>query len=117
MTVQLIRKHRLREQYALVWFGASFTIFMLSIFDGLVNRLAALFGVTYAPTLVFALGLLYSLAILLAQSVVISSQADGIRDLAQSMGILEWRLRQLETKAGTPGRSDSTESIGEGIAT
>lgn len=117
MTVQLIRKHRLREQYALVWLGASFTIFVLSVFDGLVNHLAALFGVTYAPTLVFALGLLYSLTILLAQSVVISSQADGIRDLAQSMGILEWRLRQLESEAEVVPRGDASESFNERMAT
>jgi len=98
VTIQLIRKHKLREQYALVWLGATTVIFLLTIFDGLATSMAAVFGVTYAPTLILALGLLFSLAILLSQSVTISSQADNIRDLAQSVSMLEWDLRVMKDK-------------------
>ena len=96
VTVQLIRKHKLREQYALIWLGATAVIFVLAIFGGLVGSLASFFNVTYAPTLILALGLLFSLAILLSQSVTISSQADHIRDLAQTVSMLEWDLRELK---------------------
>ena len=51
VTVQLVRKRKLREEYALVWLGAAATIFLLVVFDGLVTGLAAAFGVSYAPTL------------------------------------------------------------------
>ena len=46
VTLQLIRKHRLREEYALVWFAASLAIFIFSVFDGLIRTIAAQFGVT-----------------------------------------------------------------------
>ncbi len=96
MTVQLIRKHKLREEYALVWLAASATIVIFAIFGDLVNLLAASFAVTYAPTLILAGGLFFALVILLSQSVVLSGQAKCIRDLAQTVSLLEWRLRQME---------------------
>lgn len=96
ITVQLIRKHRLREEYALVWLAASLGIFLLSIFGGLVNRIANFFSITYSPTLVLVVGLLFALVVLLSQSVIISSQANQMRDLAQNVALLEWRLRQVE---------------------
>lgn len=97
VTIQLVRKHKLREEYALVWLGASVTIFVLTVFDGLVRVLAGLFAVSYAPTLILVFGLLFALVVLLSQSVTISTQADRIRDLAQSHGLLEHRVHQMET--------------------
>lgn len=96
VTVQLIRKRRLREEYALVWFGASLLILIFSIFGGLASTLAGIFAVSYAPTLMLVLGLLFVLVVLLSQSVTISTQADRIRDLAQDVALLEWRLRHVE---------------------
>jgi hypothetical protein len=96
VTVQLIRKGKLREEYALVWLAASVGILILSIFGWIVNFLAAAFAVSYAPTLVLVLGLLFALAVLLSQSVSLSAHANRVRDLAQNVTLLEWRLRQLE---------------------
>ena len=96
VTLQLIRKHKLREEYALVWFGASLAIFVFSIFGGLIGRIAASFGVTYAPTLALVAGLLFAVVLLLAQTVMLSSHANRIRDLAQCMAILESKVSQLE---------------------
>lgn len=109
VTVQLIRKHRLREEYALAWLAASLGIFLLSVFDGLVGRLAAFFSVSYSPTLVLVGGLLFALTVLLSQSVIISNQANRMRDLTQSIALLEWRLRQLEGRNIPPTpRSEHT---------
>lgn len=98
MTFQLIRKHKLREEYALIWFAASLAIFLLSIFDSIVAFLATIFAVKYAPTLILVFGILFCVVLLLAQTVMLSVQANRIRDLAQSIGLLEWRLRELENQ-------------------
>ncbi len=94
--IQLIRRHRLREEYALVWLMAGVAIFVLSVFGGLVRLLASLVDVSYPPTLVLVVGLLFALVILLSQSVTISGQANRLRDLAQTVALLERRLRQVE---------------------
>lgn len=113
VTIQLIRKHKLREQYALVWLGATAIIFILAISDGLVTMMASFFRVTYAPTLILVLGLLFSLAILLSQSVTISTQADHIRDLAQDMSMLEWDLQKLQAKLAESDETTRQESAHE----
>lgn len=94
--VQLIRQHRLREEYALAWLAAGAAILVLSLFGGLVNLMASLVSVTYPPTLVIVVGLLFALVIILSQSVTISGQANRLRDLAQTVALLERRLQQLE---------------------
>ncbi len=96
--LQLIRKHKLREEYALIWFAVSLAILLLSLFDRILNELAALVAVVYAPTLILVFGILFCLVLLLAQTVMLSTQANRLRDLAQSVGLLEWRLRQLESQ-------------------
>ena len=96
LTLQLIRKHRLREEYALVWFGASLAIFVFSVFDGLNVFLARMLGVSYPPTLVLVFGLLFCIVLLLSQTVMLSTQANHVRDLAQNVAMLECRLRELE---------------------
>lgn len=94
--MQLIRRHRLREEYALLWLIATVAIVILSVFGGIVDALADLFNITYSPTLPLVVGLLFALAVLLSLSVALSSQADHNRDLAQHVAILEHRLRELE---------------------
>ena len=102
--IQLIRRHRLREEYALVWLMAGAAILVLSVFGGLVRLLASLVDVSYPPTLVLVVGLLFALLILLSQSVTISGQANRLRDLAQTMALMERRLRQME-QAEETGKS------------
>ena len=98
--IQLIRQHRLREEYALVWLIAGVSIFFLSLFGGVVRLLASLVDVSYPPTVVLVAGLLFALVIILSQSVTISGQADRLRDIAQAHALLERRLRALEGQAG-----------------
>src|SRR5579883_793240 len=98
VTVQLVRRRRLREEYALPWLGANAAILVLSVFPLAVRALGVAFDVGDAPPLVLVLGMLFALAILLSHSVIVTTLADHRRDLAQSVSILEWQVRQLETK-------------------
>ncbi len=43
VTIQLIRKRKLREEYALLWLLATIAILVLSIFGGIVSALARFF--------------------------------------------------------------------------
>ena len=96
VTIQLIRKHKLREEYALLWLLATGAIVILSVFGGIVGTLARFFNIAYSPTLPLVAGLLFALAVLLSQSVALSTQANNNRDLAQEMALLEFRLQKLE---------------------
>jgi predicted AlkP superfamily phosphohydrolase/phosphomutase len=117
---QLVRKHKLREEYSLVWLVAGLGILFLSIFSGFADLVARLFAVSYAPTLFLVFGLLFALVVLLLQSVTLSTQSNRQRDLTQHMALLEWQLGQLKKypptgdstagNAGKNGRSLTTQS-------
>ena len=96
VTIQLIRKHKLREEYALLWLMATISILLMSTFEGIVDGLAELFNVAYSPTLALVGGLIFALTVLLSLSVALSGQANHARDLAQHVALLEYRLRELE---------------------
>ncbi len=100
--MHLIRKRKLREQYALLWLIATVAILILSTFGGIVGALADFFNISYSPTLPLVAGLLFSLAVLLTQSVVLSNQADQGRDMAQQLALMEFRLKELEKQKGKP---------------
>src|SRR5437879_6053297 len=102
-TIHLVRRRKLREEHALLWLATSAVIFFLSISPEVVRLLADIFAVTYAPTLILALGILCALIISLSHSVMITSLVDHKRDLAQSVAILEWQLRQLEARVAAAG--------------
>jgi len=114
VTVQLIRKHRLREEYSLIWLAASLGILFFSLFGGLAKLLATLFAVAYAPTLFLVFGLLFALVVLLSQSVALSAQSNRVRDLAQHIALLEWQLRQVakgQRETGQPEAAQTTEDV------
>src|SRR5258708_25177135 len=95
-TIQLVRRRKLREEHALLWLATSAVIFFLSVSPEVTRFLGDFFAVTYAPTLILALGLLFVIVISLSHSVMITSLVDHNRELAQMNAILEWKFRQLE---------------------
>ena len=90
---ELIRSRRLRERYALLWVLTGFVLLALSAWRGGLNVIAGWFGVeTYPPAVLFAVALLFVLAVLLHYSTVISKLSDQNVILAQRLALLELEL-------------------------
>jgi hypothetical protein len=60
VVLRMVAMHQLRSKYALVWLIVALTLMVVSVFPGLLDELADLVGVSYAPTLflLIALGFL-----------------------------------------------------------
>ena len=94
---ELIRSRRLRERYALLWVLTGLVLLVLSAWRGGLNVIAGWFGVsTYPPAVLFAVALLFVLAVLLHYSTVISKLSDQNTTLAQRLALLEARLGERE---------------------
>jgi len=90
---ELIRSRRLRERYALLWLLTGLVLLALSLWRGGLNTIAGWFGVqTYPPAVLFAVALLFVLAVLLHYSTVISRLADQNVVLAQRVALIELEL-------------------------
>lgn len=111
VTIQLIRKHKLREEYALLWLLATVAILILSIFGNIVGSLAKFFNIAYSPTLPLVAGLIFALAVLLSLSVALSNQANQNRDLAQEMALMDFRLRELEGEGSSEETARPKEDL------
>ena len=94
---ELIRRHRLRERYALLWVLAGIVLLVLSLWRSSVNTIAGWAGVRgYPPAVLFAVGLLFVIIVLLHYSTVISRLADQNTILAQRLALLEAKFRARE---------------------
>jgi len=95
VVLELIRKRRLRERYALLWLATGVVLLVLSLWRGGLNTIAGWLGVKgYPPAVLFAVATLFILLVLLDYSTVISKLADQNTILAQRLALLEERLEE-----------------------
>ena len=94
VVLELIRSRRLRERYALLWLATGLILTALSAWRDGLNTIAGWLGVRgYPPAVLFAVGLLFVVAVLLHYSTVISRLSDQNVLLAQRIALLEQELR------------------------
>ena len=101
LVLELVRSRRLQERYAILWLLTGLVLLVLSIWSGAIQALSDLVGIAYPPALLFAVSLVFVVIVLLHYSMVISRLAQQNVALAQSIALLEERLRQLEVIKGT----------------
>ena len=95
VVLELIRTRRLRERYALLWLLTGIVLTVLAAWRNGLNTIAGWFGVqTYPPAVLFAVALLFVLAVLLHYSTVISRLADQNVILAQRLALLELEVNR-----------------------
>ena len=95
VVLELIRSRRLRERYALLWLLTGLVLTTLAAWRDGLNTIAGWVGVRgYPPAVLFAVGILFILAVLLHYSTVISRLSDQNTILAQRVALLEHQLRE-----------------------
>ena len=97
---ELLRRRRLMERYALLWFATGITLLVLALWKGLLTKLSHAVGIHYLPSALFAVGFLFVLALLVHSSTTISRLTDQSTVLAQRLALLQQRLDQQE--GGSP---------------
>jgi hypothetical protein len=98
--IELVRRRRLLERYALVWLVSSFVLLGLSIWRGALDRIAEQIGVAYPPNALFIVAFGFVLWMLLHFSVAVSRLSDQSKVLAQRLALLDERLRRVEAVEG-----------------
>jgi len=90
--IGLIRKGKLREEYAFIWFSVTFSTFILAIWSDLLLKLSALIGAGAANSTVFFFGILFLLVMALYFTIVLSKMKLQIKNMAQEMAQLRGRV-------------------------
>ena len=99
--LDLVRRRRMLERYAIVWLFCAFALLGLSVWKGLLTELAHAVGIFYAPSALFVIAFGFVLVLLLHFSIAVSNLAEQNKVLAQRLALLEERQRQ---GGAPPGR-------------
>ena len=108
--LELVRRRRLREKYALLWILTAIVLLILSLWRGLVDSIAIALGISYGPLITIGVGALFFLIVLLHYSTVISALTDRTVELAQHVAMLEHRLRELESQNGDRSEESGSDN-------
>ena len=92
LILELVRRKRLMERYALLWLFSTLLLLVLSVWSGLLNSLASALGVSYPPSALFAVAFGVVLVLLVHFSLAVSRLSDQNKVLAQRVGLLQQRL-------------------------
>jgi hypothetical protein len=112
--LELVRRRRLLERYAILWLFCAVALLGLSVWKGLLNDLAHAVGIFYAPSALFVIAFAFVLVLLLHFSVAVSRLADQNKVLAQRVALLEERQRAAEgTSQGRFRQAEDDEEIRE----
>jgi hypothetical protein len=96
VVIELIRRHKLQERYALLWIVTGVVMLVLAVWRGALYGLAHVTGVAYPPSALYMVAGLFVLIVLLHYSIVLSRLSDQNKTLAQRIALLEERLRERD---------------------
>lgn len=97
--LELVRRRRLLERYALLWLLSALVLLGLAIWRDGLERLANAVGIAYPPNALFFVAFAFVLLLLLHFSAAVSRLADQSKVLAQRVALLEERLDEAERRA------------------
>ena len=98
LILELVRRKRLMERYALLWLFSAAVLLVLAAWKGLLTTIAFSVGIHYPPSLLFAAAFGAELLLLLHFSLAVSSLTDQNKILAQRVGLLQHRLDEHERR-------------------
>jgi hypothetical protein len=112
-TIELIRRRKLREEYAMLWIAASAGLLVLGLFPQIIWHVSRALGVYYL-TLMVILAFGFLALVVIHFAVVITRMGEDSRQMAQRMAMLQHELERLreggcESPDPTKAASDTDE--------
>lgn len=88
-----VKKSRLSIKESFWWMVGSLCALLLSIFPGIINSVAKIFGVSYPPTILFVFCILFLIYMIFRNSKRIAEQQEKIIELVQQVAILKEKVK------------------------
>ena len=107
--LELVRRRRLMERYALLWLLSAIVILGLATFRDALETISKGLGIAYPPNALFFIAFGFVLLLLLHFSVAVSRLADQSKVLAQRLALMEQRLRAQEEAHAEPAHMHEPE--------
>lgn len=98
LIIYLMKKGRMSLKYSLVWFLTGLVLLICAAFPQLIGYATGLLGIYSEVNGVFFVGVCFILLIILSLTSIVSGLSERLRNLIQTQGMLEKRVRELEEK-------------------
>lgn len=85
--VEALRRRRLSENFALLWLGVGVAAIVLALLRPLFDRISDAVGVSYGPSLLFALIIVFLLMLCLVLSIHVTRLHRQVELLAQDIAV------------------------------
>jgi hypothetical protein len=97
LVLELVRRRRFKERYALLWLGSAACGVIVGFFPGIIVWISKVTHVQFLSVF-FVTAFLFLLGLVLSFSVVISSLSEQNRELTQELALLAARVGDIEGK-------------------
>jgi len=98
VVVEAVRQRRMKDAYSLLWILLGGSFLVLAIWRNALELVSKFIGIYYPPSTLFLFMLCSLFLIVFQYSLLLTKRSDDIRNLSQSLALVEERLRQLEKK-------------------
>jgi hypothetical protein len=102
--VELLRRRKLQEKYAILWLVVSIIIVPLAFFPTIVNKVAVAIGFASGVSLVLFVGIVFLLLVCMHLSWEVSRLEEETRTLAEDIALL-----RTETLTKVPAQEPSDD--------
>ena len=96
MTIELVRRRRLREEYSVLWLTTSLLMFVLVVRYEWLEKLTNLIGAVLPTTTIFLGALLFLLLIVVQFSMKLSDISNQLKNLGQENALLRAELEKMK---------------------
>jgi hypothetical protein len=105
--VRLVRRHKLRTKYSLLWIAVAVALATIAVFPGLLEAVSQAAGVYYPPATFLILSVGFLFLIVVHFSWEFSRSEERIRTLAEDLALLRAAHEELteQMRAQTAGSS------------
>lgn len=103
LVLELVRRRRLVERYALLWLVTAVVLLVLAIWRDLLDQIAKAANIESGPNAIFLAGFGLVFVLLLNFSVAISRLSEETKILAQEHARLDAELRELRGSSNGTG--------------
>ena len=107
VTIELVRKKRLREEYSLLWLGTSIVMLVLIIRYDWLLLITRLIGAVLPTTTLFLGSLLFLLLLSVQYSIKISKLSNQVKELVQENALLRYEFERYKLHRGSSADGDS----------
>lgn len=91
-----VNRNKISEKESIFWMIGAVAIFILSLFPQIIQVLAKISGIEYAPSMLFLLGIIFCIILIFRLTVCVFALQQQVKELAQRNALIEGQINKKE---------------------